>query len=102
MSRKRKKKPGSDRPADQQPEIVEQQAAAAEETSEQLSEKKSQKPEARSAKKAPAKGQDLDAKPQIHPIEEKWRNMDDRMWFRAACWITALAAFLRYFMLLLR
>jgi predicted membrane-bound mannosyltransferase len=102
MSRKRKKKPGSDRPADQQPEIIEQPAAVAEETRDQRSEKKSQKSDAKAAKKAPAKGQDLDAKPQIHPIEEKWRNMDDRTWFRAAAWITALAAFLRYFMLLLR
>ena len=39
---------------------------------------------------------------QFSEIESKWRNMDDRTWFRAACWITALAAFLRFFMLLLR
>ena len=61
----------------------------------------SKKPEAK-AKKSAVKGAPANGEVKIHPIEEKWRNMDDRTWFRSAAWITAFAAFLRYFMLLLR
>jgi predicted membrane-bound mannosyltransferase len=104
MSRKRKKNnAGSSTPGDQQPEIAEQQAEASEagfEASERF-EKKSQKSEAR-AKKAVAKGQNGNEPAQLYPFEEKLRNMDDQTWFRSAVAITAFAAFLRYFMLLLR
>lgn len=102
MSRKRKKKSGANQPVEQ-PQVEEQEseiaeddsAVAASSTKDQRSEKTVSK-----KKKSAAKGQLPE--PKIHPIEEKWRNMDDRTFFRSAAAITLLATFLRYFMLLLR
>ncbi len=96
MSRKRKKNTsGSDSPAEQQADAIENQS----ETADLSPESKTGKSE-KKAKKSEAKGQSPE--PKIHPIEEKWRNMDEKTWFRSAVAITIFAAFLRYFMLLLR
>lgn len=97
MSRKRKKNKPGDLPAEQQPEIAEQESEATDMGSEsavQGSETKKKK------KKSDVKSQE--SAPKIHPIEEKWRNMDEKTWFRSALAITIFAAFLRFFMLLLR
>ena len=97
MSRKRKKNKPGDSPAEQQPEIAEQESEPTDMGSEaavQGSETKKKK------KKSDVKSQE--SAPKIHPIEEKWRNMDEKTWFRSALAITIFAAFLRFFMLLLR
>src|ERR1043166_6912226 len=97
MSKKRKKKAGGNRPVDEQQEAAEQVTEA----TQLKSESASLRPE-KKAKKSNGKGETYGAKEQFSEIEEKWRNMSDRTWFRCAMAITALAAFLRYFELLLR
>ena len=99
MSRKRKKnKPGSDTPEDQQSEAVELQS----ETTDMESDAADPGSEAKKKKRKKSEANGQSPEPKIHPIEEKWRNMDDQTWFRSAVAITIFAAFLRYFMLLLR
>ncbi len=95
MSKKRKKKPAGALPADQVSETDE----VTSEGSEVSSESTGQKPDAKAKK---AKAGRAEATVQYPEIEQKWRNMSDKTFFRSAIWITVFAAFLRYFMLLLR
>lgn len=102
MSRKRKKSKADGSAAEEQSLIEETEAGdIAAETEVSSSQADNRKP---GSKKAKSKKADANAQPEpkIHPIEEKWRNMDDRTFFRSAVAITVFATFLRYFMLLLR
>jgi len=94
MSKKRKKRPVGDSAAERPENGVNAEASEPKAES-RTSESKVKKSEAKKAAQAAAPAK-------LHPVEEKLRNMDDRTWFRSAVAITVFAAFLRYFMLLLR
>ena len=58
-------------------------------------------PQAKESKKS-SQAQQPQMSSQFAEVEKTWREMSDRTFFRSAIGITALGAFLRYFMLLLR
>src|SRR6185503_14592822 len=93
MSKKRKKKSGGSQPVEQ-PEAAEKGSETTDLSSDASS--------PRSEKKSKNKGGKGETQPQLTEFEEKMRNMSDKTWFRSAMAITALGAFLRYFLLLLR
>jgi len=103
MSRKRKKNmAGSNLPDDQQTEIAEEQSETADQEFDAGEKTAEAKKTGTKKKKSAAKAQKIESQIPVHPIEEKLRNMDDKTWFRSAVAITAFAAFLRYFLLMIR
>ncbi len=68
---------------------------------EQQAEAAAAAPEVKKSKATP-KEQMPELSAQFSEIEKTWTEMSDRTFFRSAIWITVLATFLRYFMLLLR